>query len=291
MGERDIASAFDVLIERSVPTETERQAAARHRQSVESALEGLGVFGLWESGSFHHGTGVRGHCDVDVIVSLKGDRPSDPDTALVRVRSALEARFPYTTIRVSRPAVVVDFAGGAERWEVIPGYYQRTTGDWSVYSIPAPGGTWMDTAPSAHLDYVNRQNAYPAGGAKRLARLMKAYKYANSRGFRVSSFYLEMRAARYMADESSFLAWVDFLRLGDALVASGLASMQDPTGVTGLIRATSTEASRHDALTRLEADLARTRDALALEKAGRRTEAFAKMEYVFIGGTFPARFY
>jgi len=290
MGERTIASAFDELIRRSVPTSAERQAAATHRQSVEAALDPLGVFALWETGSFHHGTGVRGHCDVDVLVSLRGDRPDNPDTALSRVKAALEAGFAYTPIRVSRPAVVVDFAGGAERWEIIPGYVARSVGDWLVYSIPAPGGTWMETSPKAHLDYVNQENAAPAGGAKCLARLMKAYKYANVGGFKVSSFYLEMRAAKYMAGETTFLAYIDFARLGDVLVGAELAAMNDPTGMTGRIRAASTENYRQDALSRLRGDVRRTREAIAVEEAGRSAEAFAKMDTVFLGD-FPARFY
>ena len=37
------------------------------------------------------------------------------------------ARFPITPIYVSRPAVVVDFAVGGERWEVIPGFIKAAT--------------------------------------------------------------------------------------------------------------------------------------------------------------------
>lgn len=290
VGERTIASAFVELLSRQVPTSAERDAAATHRRSVEGALEPLDIFTLWETGSFNHGTAVRGHCDVDVLVSLKGATPASADTALARVRSALVRSFPYTDIRVSRPAVVVNFASGAERWEVIPAYYQRSVGDAGVYLIPAPGGTWMETSPKSHLKYVNDQNAYPAGGAKSLARLMKAYKYANSTGFKVSSFYLEMRAAKYMAGETSFLAWADFLRLGDVLVSAGLAAMNDPTDVTGRFRATSTEDYRASALSCLRSDLKRTREAIDLETRGHIDEAFSKMDYVFLN-KFPSQHY
>lgn len=286
MGERTIRTAFEELVRRTVPTQTERDAAARHRRSVEAALEPLDNYGLRETGSFHHGTGVRGHCDVDVIVSLKDDQPGNADVALSRVKAALERKFLYTDIRISRPAVVVEFAGGDERWEIIPGYFQRTEQDCPVYAIPAPGGTWMETAPQVHLRYVNEQNASPAGGAKSLARLIKAYKYPNIGGFKVSSFYLEMRAAKYMASETSFVPHIDFLRLGDVLVGAELASMNDPTGVTGRFRATSTESYRLGALSRLRADVERTREAIALEKAGYAGDAFAKLDTVFLH-TFP----
>jgi hypothetical protein len=288
--ERTVRQAFDVLLSRQTPTQSERDAAAGHRASVEAALTPLDIFGLWETGSFRHGTAVRGHSDVDVLVNLRGARPSDPDAALSRVKAALVARFPYTDIRVSRPAVVVNFAGGDERWEVIPAYFKGTVGSESVYEIPAPGGLWMDTSPVAHLRYVTDQNKSPAGGAKSLARLIKAWKYCNANSVKVSSFYLEMRAAKYMASETYFVADVDFEHLMRSLANSELAAMNDPTGVTGRFRATSTDGYRTQALGTLRADSQRVADALELEKAGKRTEAFAKLSTVFLGA-FPSQYY
>jgi hypothetical protein len=187
--------------------------------------------------------------------------------------------------------VVVDFAGGDERWEVIPGYYLRSSGDHAIYSIPAPAGGWMETAPTAHLAYVTEVNRSPSGGAKGLARLMKTWKYANTSGAKVSSFYLEMRAAQRMARESSFIPYLDFAYMIRNLANNGLAEMNDPTGITGRFRATSTENYRSSAVALLTADAKRFADAIELEKAGRRGEAFAKLAYVFVGTNFPAQFY
>lgn len=291
MGQRSLDQAFKKLLERTIPTPTERNAAVRHRASVESALAPLNPYRLMETGSFHHGTGVRGHSDVDVLVSLRGPRPSSPETALARVKGALEDRFPHTPIRVSRPAIVVNFAGGDERWEVIPGYLQRTEQGHPVYSIPAPGGAWIETAPTAHLEYVSAQNTYPEGGAKGLARLIKAYKYGNTAGFKISSFYLEMSAARHMATEQSFYPILDFQMFVDRLVANKLSAMNDPTGITGRIHAASTEAYHTDALIRLRSDAQRVREARDLEIQGKYEEAFTKIKYVFLGFPFPSRYY
>lgn len=291
MPERTIATAFETLLARKVPTEGERSAASAHRASIEKSLSQLQNFGLRETGSFRHGTAVRGHSDVDVLVSLAGGRPASSDTALDRVRRALASSFPFTPIRVSRPAVVVDFAGGDERWEVIPGYYLRSSDNHVIYSIPAPGGGWMETAPSAHLDYVTDVNRSPSGGAKGLARLMKSWKYANISGAKVSSFYLEMRAAQRMARESSFIPYLDFAYLIAELARNGLADMNDPTGLTGRFRAASTQNYRSTAVTLLSADAKRVSDAINLEKAGRRAEAFKKLDYVFVGTNFPSQFY
>lgn len=291
MPERTIETAFETLLTRSIPTPSERAAAAKHRASVERSLSQLEHYGLWETGSFSHGTAVRGHSDVDVLVSLKGARPTSSDTALERVRAALKRSFPYTPVRVSRPAVVVDFAGGAEKWEVIPGYFVRSSGTKSVYQIPAPSGGWMESAPTVHLAYVTEANRSPSGGAKGLARLMKTWKYANPSGVKMSSFYLEMRAAQRMAKETSFIPYLDFLYLANSLVRDGLADMIDPTGVTGRFRPASTERYRALSLGALTADAKRVSDAIELEKAGRRAAAFTKLAYVFVGTSFPSQFY
>lgn len=291
MPERTVATAFETLISRNVPTEGERSAAVQHRASIEKSLSQLANYGLRETGSFRHGTAVRAHADVDVLVSLGGGRPANSDAALERVRSALAGSFPYTPVRVSRPAVVLNFAGGDERWEVIPGYYLRTSGDHAIYSIPAPGGGWMETAPSAHLAYVTDVNRSPSGGAKGLTRLTKTWKYANPSGAKVSSFYLEMRASQRMARESSFIPYLDFAYMIRDLANNGLADMNDPTGLTGRFRATPTENYCSTAVTMLTADAIRVADAIELEKAGRRSEAFKKLDYVFVGTTFPSQFY
>ncbi|WP_237358200.1 hypothetical protein [Rathayibacter tritici] len=120
---------------------------------------------------------------------------------------------------------------------------------------------------------------------------MKTWKYANPGGAKVSSFYLEMRAAQRMADEASFFPHLDFAYLVNSLVRSGLADMNDPTGATGRFRAASTEAHRSIAVATLTRDAQRIADAFELEKAGKRASAFAKLDYVFAGTTFPSQFY
>jgi hypothetical protein len=48
--------------------------------------------------------------------------------------------------------------------------------------IGRPATGWIDTAPVEHIKYVNEINDIRAiqGGAKKLARLAKAWKYYNS---------------------------------------------------------------------------------------------------------------
>lgn len=291
MAERSVRDAFEVLLKRSVPLPSEREAASRHRASVEACLQAsLDVLAVHETGSFRHGTGVRGQSDVDVLVSLRGDRPTSSDTALRWVRDALTARYASSRVYTSRPAVVVDFAGGAERWEVIPGFISHFQDGFVVYDIPGPASGWIQSAPSAHLKYVTDINQSPTGGAKGLARILKRWKYENVGSFKVSSFYLEMRAARYMGGESTFLADVDFVRIMRALASDGLADMNDPMHVSGRIRAASSTTHHGTALSRLRYDADNAARALEAERAGDRARAFELLGSVFLG-EFPSRYY
>lgn len=176
---RTVNEGFVEFLRRLTPTDAQRTAGAGHRASVEAALEkNLKVLNFFESGSFSHGTGVRGYSDTDAFVSLGGTRPGSSYTALEWVKDALAKRFPSTPVSIRRPAVEVRFGGGYETWEVIPAFLTGKGGkDQYVYDIPGPsaGSAWIDSAPKEHLKYVNECNKKPGeGNAKALARLIKA---------------------------------------------------------------------------------------------------------------------
>jgi hypothetical protein len=244
---------------------------------------------MYESGSFKHGTGLHLYSDVDYIVSLKGNRPSTSSSILTSVRSTLLERFPFTTIKVSRPAVVIEFGSGSERVEVIPAYPDsQANGADMRYRIPGVGGDeWMWSTPEAHSKYVNDVNnrAAISGGAKKLARLAKAWKYYRS--VPISSFYLEMRAASYMAGESS-IAWsADVSRFFSSLYNGGLASMNDPTGNAGRIDPCSSPANHADALSKLRTAVTRAQNANSFVVEGELEKAFEQWDLLW-AGRFPS---
>jgi len=285
-----VAQGFETFLGRLVPLESQRAAAATHRARVEASLRGaLDVYLFRETGSFRHGTGVRGHCDVDLLVSIKGQRPGSSDTALARVKNALAASFPYTPVRISRPAVVIAFAGGDETWEVIPGFVTGRGGEGvSVYDIPGAATGWLDTAPLEHLAYVTEINSRrdSAGVAKKLARLIKAWKYYNA--VPVSSFYLEMRAAKFLAGQPSFVPVYDICYLLEHLDSIALAAMNDPKGAAGRFEACSTTVKKADALSKLSTGATRARKALDAYRKDESSTAFYYLSLLF-GGQFPSR--
>jgi hypothetical protein len=267
---RTVSEGFETFLERLVPTQAQRDAGASHRASVKAALEAkLTVHNFFETGSFSHGTGVRSYSDVDALVSLGNAKPESSYTALNWVKDILSDRFPLTTISIRRPAVVIEFGGGYETWEVIPGFLTGRGGsEQYVYDIPGPsaGTAWIDSAPKEHLAYVNECNKEPhKGDAKDLARLIKAWKYYRS--VPISSFYLEMRCAQHVATQSTYVHVWDVCQVLEKLEAHELAPMNDPKGATGRIHACSSDANRTDALSKLSTAATRARKALNAYKA------------------------
>ncbi|WP_280330054.1 nucleotidyltransferase [Nocardia wallacei] len=285
---RTVAEGFDVFLERLTPLASQRAAAAAHRSRVETSLKNsLSVLVMRETGSFHHGTGVRHYSDVDVLVSIGNTKPGSSDTALSWVKSALSASFPTTTVRISRPAVVVEFAGGVETWEVIPGFLKSSEPS-PLYDIPGAASGWLESAPTVHLDYVNECNLENGvqGAAKKLARLIKAWKYYCN--VPVSSFYLEMRAAQHMATQSGFIAVWDVCLLLEDLRDNGLAAMNDPKGRTGRFHPCSSDYRKTDALSKLSTAATRARKALDAYQDDKFDDAFHYLDLLF-DGQFPAR--
>jgi hypothetical protein len=285
---RTVQQGFDVFLERLTPLQSQRDAAAKHRASVEKSIKSaLTVYMFRETGSFRHGTGVRHHADVDLLVSLAGGRPTSSDTALRWIKEALQSSFPHTTVRVSRPAVVVEFAGGNETWEIIPGFLSGRKSV-VVYDIPGASSGWMDTAPLEHLAYVNEcnQREKTKGAAKKLTRLAKAWKYYNN--VPISSFYLEMRAAQHVTSQSSFLPYWDISQLLDSLEGHQLAGMNDPKHAAGRFYACSSDAKRADALSKLHTGATRASKALTATLGDKADDAYYYYNLLF-GGKFPSR--
>jgi len=283
------AEGFTQFISRLTPTDAERAATASHRASILSKLESrYSLFRMFESGSFRHGTGVHGFSDVDYFVSVKDERPIYSSTILASMKTVLQEKFPSTYIHVSRPAVVLEFGSGYERVEVIPAYAnEKANGDHMRFRIPGINEEWIWSTPEAHSAYVNdinsRQGVYR--GAKSLARMIKAWKY--ERNVPISSFYLEMRAAAYMATQKSVNWPYDISIFLNSLVNQDLSAMNDPTGSTGRIEPCSSVANHADALSKLQTAASRARKALDYYKAGNISTAFEQWDLLW-NGKFPA---
>jgi len=265
------------LISFYTPYESYFDKARTHRAGIEGKLDAsLGVKEMFETGSLKHGTGVWLYSDVDYIASLKGVRPT-ATTALNKVRDALKEKYPTTSIRVARPAVVCAFASGAETVEVVPAFDDATNGG---YWIPDPKSSdWMKTYPKDHNAYVNDVNRKHSGAAKKLARLAKVWKY--KRNVPVSSCYLEMRAAKYVDGESYWSLPLDLYSYFKYLANIDLAAMNDPTGLGARFTACSSPTNHTNAISKLETAVGRAEKARDFYLKEQHDKAIEQWKLVF----------
>jgi hypothetical protein len=255
------------------PSSTQFDGAKSHKNSIEARLDAvLGVYRMFEIGSLRHGTGIFYYSDADYLVSLKGIRPDSSWTMLTKVKEALQARFPATTIGIRQPAVVCNFSDGTV--EVVPGYI-ASDGYW----IADPAGNWMTSNPEDHNKYVNDVNTKHSGGAKKLARQLKIWKYL--RNVPVSSCYLEMRAAKYLSDETTYAQIHDLHGALKYLESVALASMNDPTGNGSRFGACSSDAKKEDAISKLSTAVLRAKKALDYTLADDENNAIEQLKLLF----------
>jgi hypothetical protein len=272
---RTIEEGFRDFLSRLTPTTTESVAAKSHRASIEACLKNnFGLRRFTRIGSYGNGTSISGFSDVDYLACLPRDNLSGNSTSsLTRVRNVLDNRFPASGVRVSCPAVVIPFGTSmSETTEIVPADYAGEAGGFGVYEIPDCDSGWMQASPDAHNAYVRQIDQKLGGKVKPLIRFTKAWKCY--RQVPISSFYLELRVAKYMSEEPSIVYDIDlttiFRRLGDC----ALAAMQDPMGVSGHVVATKSRAQLADAQSKLETAATRAEKARAAAVRGAVEEAF-----------------
>jgi len=258
---RTIDEGFRDFLTKLTPSNTETQAAKTHRVSIKNCLENnFGLNRFVRIGSFGNGTSISGYSDVDYLAHLpSGEFTNSSNYTLSKVRNALNNRFPNTGVKVSCPAVVVPFGTKeSETTEIVPADYLRKD-DYKVYDIADCSNGWMEVSPDAHNAYVKEIDDNFNGKVKPLIRFIKAWKYYQN--VPISSFYLELRIAKYASEESSIIYDIDVKQIFCRLRDNELARMRDPMGVSGLISACKSEADKKIALSKLKTATTRAENA------------------------------
>jgi len=249
---RSVDEGFRDFLTKLTPSTPESQAAKSHRASIETRLKtDFGLLRFFRIGSFGNGTSISGFSDVDYLASLPTSQLTEGSNySLQKVRNSLDARFPNTGVHVSCPAVVCPFGTArSETTEVVPGDYVKEDNGYKVYDIADCTNGWMKASPDAHNAYVRAVNDKLGGKVKPLIRFIKAWKYIRS--VPISSFYLELRVAKYASSESSIVYDIDVKNILCQLRDADLSSMHDPMGVSGYITPCKTEVQKQDALSKL----------------------------------------
>lgn len=291
MATRTIAQGFSTFHSRITPSGYESGKAASHKASITSRLEEYyDLKQLFYSGSANNGTSISKHSDVDFFAWIPTSKlKSNSATTLRDVKECLQGRFLNTSVYVDSPAVVLDF--GSADWdkaEVIPADYVEQKSGKNMYEIANGVGGWMRSSPSTHTAYVTEVNTRLGKKLKPLIRFLKAWKYYCN--VPISSFYLELRATKWMEGESSIVYDIDLCTILKKLHSCSLAAMQDPKGVSGYVTACSSEVKKTDALSKLATAKTRAEKAREAERAGKTSEAFDWWDKVFVGN-FPSYYY
>lgn len=284
-----VEEGFRVLHGRLTPLGGESDAARRHRASIEACLKSnFEITRFFRTGSFGNGTSIRSYSDVDYFASIPTKNLKRDSGATLRgVRNALDTRFPNTGVAVRTPAVLVPFGSEAsESTEVVPADLLRAKENGHpIFEIADGSGGWMKSSPDAHNAYVALIDNNLKKKVKPLVRFLKAWKYYRS--VPISSFYLELRVAKYSSDEASISYSIDVRNILKMLSDRKLAAMQDPIGVSGYIDPCSSDARKVDALSKLETAVTRANKARLAEVNGNVREAFYWWDLVF-NDKFPA---
>lgn len=290
---KTLEQGFDTLIGWLQPLDSEHNKARSHKDSVKSCMENnFDCIQLFETGSFGHGTGVRHYSDTDYFAVCPSAKFwIDSAYTLRKVKEALQYTFWNTSnIEVKSPAVRIPFGNySSETLELTPatrnGLVSTPVGNKYSYDIPDSDGGWMQSSPGAHNAYVDRENDRLNHKLKPLIQLVKAWKYYNNTP--ISSFYLELRVTKYAEKESSIIYDIDLYNIMKFLYENNLPSIQDPMGISGYVKACSTDAKRQEALSKLKTGFTRA------EKAyGERTANLDNCFYwwnLFFNNEFPNR--
>ncbi len=288
---RTVDEGFRDFLTKLTPSTTESQTAKNHRASLNACLtNNFRLKRFVRIGSFGNGTSISGFSDVDFLASLPRDQLTQNSTSsLTKVRNALDVRFPNTGVTVRCPAVVVPFGSTkAETTEVVPAGYVREANGNKIYDIADCAGGWMKASPDAHNKYVRTVDGKLNGKVKPLVRFIKAWKYY--RDVPISSFYLELRVAKYAADELTIVYDLDVKGILCQLRDSQLAAMQDPEGISGYIPACKTDAARGDALSKLNTAAIRAEKAQEAASNGDISAAFDSWRLLY-NNKFPTYYY
>ncbi len=287
---RTINEGFRDFLAKLTPSEYESTKAKNHRASIYDCLKAnFGLNQFFRTGSFGNGTSISRYSDVDYFASIPYSRLSwNSSNALTQVRDALNRRFYLTSVHVDCPAVVCPFGTEAkESTEIVPARCIGKIGNsnYITYEIPNCSGGWMRSSPATHNAYVRDVDQRLNGKLKPLIRFIKAWKYYKK--VPISSFYLELRIAKYAERKTAIVYDIDVKRVFSHLYNLKLAQMQDPKGISGYVSACSTQAKLNEAWFKLSTALSRAEKARQAANRGNIKEAFYWWNLVY-NGNFPS---
>ena len=285
-----IADAFGDLIGDISPTDDEFADALARYDAIKAHLKS----GFWVSevrlvGSFAKRTAVRGQSDVDMFACLArdearwGDHTLDSRTFLHRVRDQLQHRYPTTDIRSARQAVSLCFTKGANRFDVVPAVFAGMTKGGAVFGIPDGAGDWLLTAPHVQTRQLREAARRSGGKLPRVIQLVKWWTRVRARVVPLNSFHLEMVLAgkELGVGAGSYAALT--AQAFRVLARRRGRALTDPSGISHLIPAVSSDAQKHTLTARVREAADWAEQAVMAENEGDEEIALRYWDRVFNG--------
>lgn len=292
-----IALAFGLLLRRIEPRERDQEIYLSHEKTVRQRLETVfRANRVIRIGSYARGSSIRYTSDVDLMLVLKreearwGGGLMSSNTVLNHVRDQLRARYWQTDVGRDGQAVVVRFRGNQYPVDVVPAVYSHhgnitefdgSVKNYPIFLIPDGDGGWLETSPLAHNKYIRDADAASRGKLKRTAKLIKYWRRCRQPHVPLNSFHTELLLAREgicVGPRSYALCLHNALA---ELANRSCRQLQDPLGISGLIKAAYTESMRGQAADAARSSAQRSYNARMAERAGDVREAVRLWEIVF----------
>lgn len=291
-----VSNRFATLISWTQFSPAQDAEFENHIRTVKRRLETvLAACNIPVIGSRSRGSASVFGSDADILLNLSrdwvrwGDSWKRSTTILDEVRKHLEDRYTQTDVAKDGQAVVVSFSDGKFPVDVVPAVYKGPSvqhSNYPIYWIPDGNGWWMESAPQAHNKYINDADVLSGGKLKNVAKILKYWRICRNPAIPLNSFHVELLLAQErvcVGPKSYSMCMFSALKL---LSDRQLRALQDPVGISGLVKAANTEPKRERALQAVNASVGHAARALIAETRGSLPEAYHQWGLVF-NGYFP----
>ena len=154
-------------------------------------------------GSFGRRTGIEGISDLDMLYIMpKGKWDIYKDRGQLRLlqdtKTAIEARYPSTTIKVDRVVVTVTYTDF--HVEIQPVFEQED----GCYKYPDTkgDGSWRVTKPREEMDEMSDADGKKNYNLKRLCKMVRSWR--NKHGQEMGGLLIDTLAYNFLCDTSAF---------------------------------------------------------------------------------------
>lgn len=288
-----IKTRFQSLLTRIEPGQREDSLYAQHRATVSRRLAtAFAAHDVITMGSTTRGSAIASYSDLDLLLVLKthevqwGSGWKRSTTVLDEVRNRLQERYQRTEIGRDGQAVVMEFGDGEHPIDVVPGVFAGMEQKRPAYWIPDGSGDWMKTSPAAHSAYILTGDTASGGKLKNTAKLVKFWRVCRNPEIPLNSFHLELVLASKAICSGIKTYGQCLLELFSTLEQRSCAALQDPLGISGWVKAASSDAKRATVQAAVQFAADHARRALLSEQAGDTQEAIRQWDLVF-NGQFP----